>query len=489
MIDRFNRNLVAQVAFVAAAAAGSATLSGCGISGPGSSRHEAPVVVESGLQSATPGALQEDYTALGVSVDPTDSTRYALQNVPDKSRGRYTMVADVAPTAAAVGPVLFSPDPAIEQEYGVGGAFAFRPTWQIKVGPADSAQKTFLPIATEEVDTKGGLVVTDQRPPQARTNPASNQTYDTLLSSVVVPEAAYVRAAIDAGAVSKVHFVYNPDNYNDELKDGIESPEFNEITHEVTIVIARRTPTPVQQLIATQTHEITHGAFGLTALSENTPQADTSAKATALRNGCLAIKAVMLKQARASIPGLIPYYQNVEALIPGHTTDINYIITQIQAGKIANLQYSSKDPDADPNDIDECAITTPNQMMGFVRSEVLHSAPNDTAAHYTDEQKAAVNALNQAFADSIRQTQILSDISEHGYQNDPRSGHPEVSVDELAASLVDIAVNYPDEFKEYLGYLDPKARAAVQTSYGAIRTAILENTPQMSSFVPNIFAQ
>jgi hypothetical protein len=478
MIDRFNRNIAGPMALVAATMAGPAALSGCGFDGSSAPRHESPVTAKAGEQ--------DGYTTLGVTIEESDRSRYALQDRLANQKSRYTMVADIAPQPAGANSMYFMPEPGIEQEYGLNGATGSSPTWQIEVQKEGDANplKMFMPIATEQVDTKGGLVVTDQRPPGARTSAVSNQTYDSLLKSVMVPEAAYVRAAMDAGAISKVHFVYDADEGNQEA----ESSFFNYPTHEEVIVISRRSPTKMQDLIATETHETTHSVFGQTTLSEHSPEPDTSANAQILRSACLTIKATMFKQAAATLPSVIPYYQKAEALIPEQTVAINYIIKAVEGGKIADLQLSSNDPDAQPNDIDECAVTDPLQMIGFVNTEVFHTESLSPPASFDADQYAAVQELQQAFATDIRATQVLSVISEHEYQSNPRAGHPEEDVDELAASLVDIAVNYPENFKEYLGYLDSKTRAAVVACYNAVRASIVATTPSMANFVPDIFA-
>ena len=78
-------------------------------------------------------------------------------------------------------------------------------------------------------------------------------------------------------------------------------------------------------------------------------------------------------------------------------------------------------------------------------------------------------------------------MSEYGYTTDKYFGHPEDNISELSASLFDLAINKPMEFKARVDTLQPKEKGMVKQVFKIIRRAYTKTHPELKTMLPDLF--
>ena len=382
----------------------------------------------------------------------------------------------------------FVPDQ-VDANYGEKLYTEYYNTWEISGPSPTSATPTeWLPIAQVTPGANGTIEVEDQRPPNARRDASGKEQFAKLIGDVVVPTSDLIHLAFGGNDVKSINFVYDQNNRRLSTALGDESSFYDAASKKEFIVIQKYTPEPYEEIKETVTHETAHGLFAKAPISEVNKTVDTSENAAAVKAACISFKDAYLGEAEPALAHDLPsLYEKLSLLDSDSRPEIAYILAALKQHGLASLQFNQNIYEKDANIVDECAITDPIAVIGFTRVAILHDK-GPTGVFPKDAMDVA-EELQTTFSNDIRKQPVLTAISEHGYDTNKLNGHPEDDVDELAASLADIALNYSDEFIAHVNNLPVKDARAVKQAYIAIRTAFVAANPDLAAILPNLFSQ
>lgn len=447
------------------------------------------------LNAAPADAYQ---SALGLSVAGYETERFAdyiESQLYDLDRADTTVADDIQSRRRSLSGFTYDSH---AHDYGLFSSSLIKydyrgmtgdalPIWYKDIDSSDLIDQA-MPVTTIRLE-EGELFAVDGRPPSTRTNEFENSRYDEFVGAVIAPHAAQIESAIAAGKLNTIEIVINTSPSESEIKFGAESSYYDTKTKDIVIMLPSINPQRHVDTESTLVHELAHamveGDFAH-YLEETPGAADLEPK---LRAACSAIRKSALDNAEKKSGQLDTLMEQQMALDPTNAEHWQAIRDALAAGRLENIQWTEA---TSPNGIAECYIANPNAMIGVHKNSLGITESGHEAPDLSDEQIDNIFAIREAFSSLIRSSNVLQTISEHGYIADKYTGHPEDGSDELAASLVALATQYPKEFAFQIKLLDDDARAAVLDAYAVVRevyvaqdTSYAEQLPTAETLIDN----
>jgi hypothetical protein len=456
------------------AAAGSLMLSGCG-------NNTDPNGEPSHKQNY--GALAETYkTELGLNG--------SIIGILQTSGPNVNLDTDVADRSINFAGNNFSPTSATPGSYIPGN---FDSTYQLSKAAAAKADPysewsivhdkiPVYPIARLSGNGQQ-LNLLDQRPPKARRDETDNTSFTGLRQNVIAPIGKLLTLAIQKQAVKKVNFEYDFSDSSIEKKYGADSSEYKPNSKVVHVVVNKAAPTPYDSLRMTLTHETGHALFGQTALDESTLKSDPELTKE-LQTTCREIRKDNLDSVAPHLTELIPMYEKLGQKFKKIAPATRYLVSRLRLGEADSVQYNSKNLYMGDNFFPDCQLGKSADMLQFISDKKLLGIDL-----YTQPTKFSrmLETIDGKFFSIFRKATLNTAMSEYGYTKDEYFGHPEDNLSELSASLFDLAINKPVEFKAKVDTLQPKQQVMVKRVYKIIRHAYTKTHPELKTMLPDLF--
>ncbi|OGL32175.1 hypothetical protein A3E76_04215 [Candidatus Saccharibacteria bacterium RIFCSPHIGHO2_12_FULL_44_22] len=201
-------------------------------------------------------------------------------------------------------------------------------------------------------------------------------------------------------------------------------------------------------------HETLHSLTATSDLYHSNNEAGYSIDADTLyefSNACRSLRSLALNQVATNSAEIVQQLESVAASVSWqYSAQIQAIIQSIQDGSIANIQPAFGNQIVTTTSaVQECVTLPPKNMLLYL----MRSNGIDTESFYDSMPRQARDQLAltiNSWGDALRDQTFYRAIRESPYLEEPMidelEGHPWDGWEELIASMLNVALTFPDEF-------------------------------------------
>lgn len=316
--------------------------------------------------------------------------------------------------------------------------------------------------------------------------------------------AELVSTALSSGSIEKILIVTHDDyglhdestteNHTKEYDAGegfvfgYFDPDTKRVVLDISPYAFQLNPGFIEQYL---THELSHALFAGSSLSYFSDKTPEPASQAAFNKACETFRSYALEQI---VPYLDPVTDATRRFAEGEQNPdlaarYSAVVTALQDGTWKNLQPTPENNEVlsngNPENLDKepnCAVARPGNMAFLIGEQ--QGLPEPDKLNLDSNTSGAFDEMIDGYNELIRTVSNYRVFTEATYEKAAAlMGHPADNWDELAASVVNTVISYPQSLAEQMDRLEPNHKEVALQIVRLVTSELVKAHPELKPYI------